>query len=121
MICNARHASNDNTTTANNCTTPGTSVSGRYNTPPLREDLVPRSRMAPEGNRREREEVKLSCFFDERVKPKNLEKVKPFREKNTTEMNKVESTPLRKGKRKNPIRVALRFRRDARLDKAKGT
>ena len=30
---------------------------GRYNTPPLREDLVPRSRMAPERNGRGREEV----------------------------------------------------------------
>ena len=30
---------------------------GRYNTPPLREDLVPRSRMAPEGKGRGREEV----------------------------------------------------------------
>ena len=37
---------------------------GRYNTPPLREDLVPRSRMAPEGKQKGREEVKLSCFFD---------------------------------------------------------
>ena len=37
---------------------------GCYNTPPLREDLVPRSRMAPEGKGRGREEVKLSCFFD---------------------------------------------------------
>ena len=55
------------------------------------------------------------------MKPKNLAKVKPFREKNTTEINEVESTPLIKGKRKEPIRVALRFRRDARLDKAKGT
>ena len=36
-----------------------------YNTPPLREDLVPRSRMAPERNGRGREEVKLSCFFDQ--------------------------------------------------------
>ena len=44
----------------------------------------------------EREEVKLSFFFDKRVKPKNLEKVKPFREKNTTEMNEVESTLLGK-------------------------
>ena len=51
-------------------------VSGRYNTPPLQEDLVPRSRMAPERNRRGREEVKLSCFFDKRVKPKNLERLK---------------------------------------------
>ena len=49
---------------------------GRYNTPPLREDLVPRSRMAPERNGRGREEVKLSCFFDKRVKPKNLERLK---------------------------------------------
>ena len=47
-------------------------------------------------NGREREEVKLSCFFDKRVKPKNLEKVKPFREKNTTKVNKVENTPLEK-------------------------
>ena len=52
------------------------SVSGRYNTPPLQEDLVPRSRMAPERNGRGREEVKLSCFFDKRVKPKNLERLK---------------------------------------------
>ena len=29
-------------------------VLGRYNTPPLREDLVPRSRMAPEGEGREK-------------------------------------------------------------------
>ena len=35
------------------------SVSGRYNTPPLQEDLVPRSRMAPKKSRRGREEVKL--------------------------------------------------------------
>ena len=45
---------------------------GRYNTPPLREDLVPRSRMAPEGKGRGKEEVKLSCFFDKRVKPRTL-------------------------------------------------
>ena len=67
---------NDMATTVNNWTTAGTSVSGRHNTPPLREDLVLRSRMAPEGkNGREREEVKLSCFFDKRVKPKNLERL----------------------------------------------
>ena len=45
---------------------------GRYNTPPLREDLVPRSRMAPEGKRKRKRKVKLSCFFDERVKPRTL-------------------------------------------------
>ena len=28
---------------------------GRHNTPPLREDLVPRSRMTPEGKTEEKE------------------------------------------------------------------
>ena len=99
--CNTQ--ANDRATTTNNWRAPGTSVSGRHNTPPLREDLVPRSRMAPRENRggRGREEVKLSCSFDKRVKPKNLEKVKPYREKNTTEINEVESTPV--GKRKQGI------------------
>ena len=46
----------DKATTANNWKTPGTSVSGRHNTPPLREDLVPRSRMAPEGKKEEEEQ-----------------------------------------------------------------
>ena len=68
-------------TTANNRKTSGAMVSGHYNTPPLREDLVPRSRMAPGKMKEEGEKVKLSCFFDKRVRPKNLEKVKPFREK----------------------------------------
>ena len=30
------------------------------------------------------------------MKPKNLEKVKPYREKNTMEINEVENTPLEK-------------------------
>ena len=47
---------------------------GRYNTPPLQDDLVPRSRMAPE-RKAEEEEVKQSCFFDKRVKSKNLERL----------------------------------------------
>jgi len=50
---------------------------------------------------------------------KEPRKVKPFREKNTTEMNKVESGPLRKRNRKEPIRAALRLKRDERLDKMK--
>ena len=53
------------------------------------------------------------------MKPKNLAKVKPFREKNTTEMNEVESTPLGKRNKEEPIRVALRLKRDERLDKMK--
>ena len=68
---------------------------GRYNTPPLREDLVPRSRMAPERNGRGREEVKLSCFFDEWVKPWTLRGWAKWRKK-TTKMNKVKNTPLEK-------------------------
>ena len=54
------------------------SVLGRYNTPPLQEDLVPRSRMAPE-RKAEEVVVKQSCFFDEQVKPKNLERSQSLR------------------------------------------
>ena len=77
--CNTQ--ANDMAMTANNWQTPGTIDSGRYNTPPLQEDLVPRSRMAPEGNRRGREEVKLSCFFDKRVKAKNLARLNKLKER----------------------------------------
>ena len=69
-ICDTQEK--DKETTTNNWETPGATVSGRYNTPPLRKDLVPRSRMAPERNGIGREEVKLSCFFDKRVKPRTL-------------------------------------------------
>ena len=72
-------------------------------------------------NGREREEVKLSCFFDKRVRPKNLENVKPFREKNATEMNEVENTPLEKRNKEEQLRAALWLRRDARLYKTKRT
>jgi len=57
--------------------------------------------MAPEGQQKRKRRGKTNCFFDKQVKPKNLKKVKPFREANTTEMNEVESTPLRKRKTKN--------------------
>ena len=57
--------------------------------------------MAPEINGREREEVKLSCFFDKRVTPKNLERLSTFERKNTTKMKKVETTLLGKRTRKN--------------------
>ena len=67
--------------------------------------------MAPEGKGRGREEVKLSCFFDKRVRPKNLEKVKPFLEKNTMEMNEVENTPLEKRNKEEQLRAALRLKR----------
>ena len=53
------------------------------------------------------------------MKPKNLEKVEQNERKKATEKNKVESTPLRKRNKKEPIRVALRLKRDERLDKMK--
>ena len=71
----------DKETTADNWRTPGTSVSGHYNTPPLREDLVPRSRMAPEGKQKRKRRGKLSCFSDKRVKPKNLARLNKFEKK----------------------------------------
>ena len=70
-------------------------------------------------NRRDKEEVKRSCSFDKRVEPKNLEKVKPYREKNTTEINEVESTPVGKRNKELQIRTALRLKTDERLDKMK--
>ena len=73
---------NDKATTTKHRKTPGATVSGRHNTPPLREDLVPKSRMALEGKGRGREEVKLSCLFDKRVKPKNVARLKKFKEEN---------------------------------------
>ena len=50
MKCNTQEK--DMATGVNNSKKPGTTVSGRYNTPPLREDLVSRSRMAPKGQRK---------------------------------------------------------------------
>ena len=47
-------------------------------------------------NGRGRGEVKLSCFFDKWVKPKNLCEVEQIERKNTTNMNKVANTPLDK-------------------------
>ena len=59
--CNTQ--ANDMATTANNWETPGASVSGRHNTPPLREDLVPRSRMAPEGKRKRKRRGKTKLLL----------------------------------------------------------
>ena len=58
-------------------------------------------------NGREKEEVKLSCSFDKRVKPNNLEKVKTFREKEHEEMNEVENTPLEKRNKEEQLWAAL--------------
>ena len=53
------------------------------------------------------------------MKPKNLEKVKPYREKNTMEINEVESTPVGKRNKELQIWTTLRMKRDERLDKMK--
>ena len=50
-------------TMVKNWETPGASVSGRYNTPPLREDLVPRSRMAPEEQRKRKRRGKTKLLL----------------------------------------------------------
>ena len=58
--------------TRNSWKASGASVSGCYNTPPLQEDLVPRSRIASERSGRGRGETKL--LLDKQVKPLNLER-----------------------------------------------
>ena len=107
--------------TRNSRKSSGASVSGRYNTPPLREDLVPRSRMAPEGQRkRKRGEVKLSCFSDKRVKPRTLRGWTNWKKWNNGGEQSSQHS-VKKEEKKEPIRVALQLRRDARLDKMKRT
>ena len=92
---------NDKATTANNWKTPGTLVSGCYNSPPLQEDLVPRSRMAPGKTEEEGEEVKLTCFFEKMSESKEPCKVKQIERKNAMKMNKVEKTPLETRKKEH--------------------
>ena len=96
MICNARHASNDKATTANNWRTPGTSVLRRYNTPPLREDLVPRSRMAPEGKQKRKRRGKTNLLHSQSSETKEPCEVEQKERRNATKMNKVKNTPLEK-------------------------
>ena len=117
MICNAWHASKDKATTMNNWSTPGTSVSGRHNTPPLREDLVPRSRMAPEGQRKRKRNGRTKLLLWKTSETKEPWKVKQIGRKKTTEKNKVKSALLRKREKKEPNRVALRLKRDEDLIK----
>ena len=62
---------------------------GRYNTPPLQEDLVPRSRMAPEGKGRGRWEVNqvASSTTEWNHEPWEVEQL---------EMNEIANNPLEK-------------------------
>ena len=52
--------------------------------------------MAPEGNGRGREEVKLSCFLQQTSETKEPCEVEQIREKNTTKVNEVEKHSVRK-------------------------
>ena len=63
------------------------SVSGRYNTPLLQEDLVPRSRMPPE-RKAEEEEVKQSCFLTNEWNQRTLE-VEKLERNDTTEISEL--------------------------------
>ena len=92
-------------------------VLGRHNTPPLREDLVPRSRMAPEEKQKRKRRGKTKLLLWQSSETKEPWEVEQLERNKTTKMNKVESTPLRKRNKKEPIRTALRLKRDARLDK----
>ena len=97
------------------------SVLGRYNTPPPREDLVPRSRMAPEGKRKRKRRGKTKLLLWQTSETKEPWEVEQIEKKKTTEMNKVENTPLEKRNKEEQIRTALRLKRDKKLYKMKRT
>ena len=48
---------------------------GRYNTPPLREDLIPRSRMAPEGKQKRTRRGKTKLLLRQTSETMNLERL----------------------------------------------
>ena len=112
--CNTQ--ANDMATTANNWTTPGATVSRRYNTPPLREDLVPRSRMAPEGKQKRKRRGKTKLLLWQLSETKEPCEVVHIERKNTAEMNKVENTPFEKSNEEEQIRAALRLKNGTSLD-----
>ena len=77
--CNKQNKSHDES--RNPWKASGAPVLGCHNSPPLTRDLNPRSRMASEGQTEEkRQEVSLGCFFDKRVRPKNLERLNKLKE-----------------------------------------
>ena len=61
MKCNTQAKYKE--TITNNWKTPGATVSGHYNTPPLQEDLIPRSRMAPEGKQKRKRRGKTKLLL----------------------------------------------------------
>ena len=93
-------------------------VLGRYNTPPLREDLVPRSRMAPEGKRKRKRKVKTKLLLWQTSETMNLERLNQFKEENNKDeqswkhsVRKGEQGILRKHCRLKDIRKGLQWTR----------
>ena len=78
--CNTQ--SNDMATTANNWQTPGASNPGRYNTPPLTRDLIPRSQ--DRDGREKRDEVK------QELKRRSKESRALEKKRGTTRMTRIE-------------------------------
>ena len=54
---------------------------GRYNSPPLREDLVPRSRMAPEGKTEKKRRGKTKLLLRQTSETMNLERLSKMKER----------------------------------------
>ena len=79
--CNMQ--ANDMATTANNGQTHGASNPGRYNTPPLIRDLVPRSRTETKGKR---DEVK------QELKRRSKESRALEKKRGTTRMTRIKSS-----------------------------
>ena len=74
--CNKQNKSHDKT--QNSWKSSGASVSGRHNTPPLQEDLVPRYRMAPERKRKRKRRGKTKLLLrpmSETKEPCGVEKL----------------------------------------------
>ena len=92
--CNTQ--ANDKATTSNNWKTPGTLVSRGYNTPPLQEDLVPRSKDGTGEKLKRKRRGKTKLLLGQTSETTNLERLNKLKEKKTTMMNKVENTPLGK-------------------------
>ena len=70
------------------------SVLGRHNTPLLQEDLVPRSRMAPEGKWKSKRRGKTKLLLWQTSETKEPCEVERIERKKTTKVNKVENTPF---------------------------
>ena len=76
--------------------------------------------MAPEGQQKRKRRGKTKLLLWQTSETTNLERLNKLKErKNTTELNELESTPLEKRNKGKQLRVALRLKRDERLDKMK--